>query len=412
MSDLDRLSRQIQSLKLTSPLRISSHCKLTSGDKIGGYEVEEPLGKGRFSTVWLAKKPVPVAIKVYRMGSTNQRYYENEVKILNRIFEHSLDTHTSPPNLIGYLGTFAHVDIGCDLAPVIYPCIVFNLAGESVSKLLRYCKHEYERGLPLQLVKKITRDTLRALAYLHSCNIIHTDIKPSNLLMNKHIDEVDVNNLSEFEIAVGDLGGSTFTGDLFSMHVGTAQYCAPELLLEMRYGTSIDIWATFATCYELITSMLLFDVYDECAVNYGDDEIEQLETKSDPMDVVDSGLDESPHSHDCSSDVDCAAEYSDYSDSSDSSEDEEAVNYQHLLLIEKIIGPPPKEFTKNGRIYYNARGKLKNNPNVTTVSIAQLIHINCEIDPAECQRVEDFLMTGLKYNPDERITAEQTLQHP
>ena len=435
MTDLERLSRQIQSMKLTTPIRVSSHCRLHNGDVIGGYEVSKVLGTGRFSTVWLAKKPTAtVAIKVYRMGGTNAKYYANEVKILNRIFQHSMQYGTTPPNLIGYLGTFAHVDIGCDLAPIIHPCIIFNLAGESVSKLLRYSRQENKAGLPLQLVKKITKDILHALVYLHSCNIIHTDIKPSNLLMNMRVDDIHDGNIGSFEISVGDLGGSTFCDDLFSLHVGTAQYCAPELLLELNYGTSIDIWAVFTTVYELITTMLLFDIYNECAIDYGDDEIEQMDDEieqiddSEYMDVdihnecKDIGKDKDKDKdkyidRDIDIDIGNNNTYDDsvissHSDSSDDDDDCQRVNYQHLLLMEKILGSPPKHFTRNGRVYYNARGKLKNNPNVTVVPIWKLLILNCHIDVDECKRIEEFLLGGLKYNSDERITAEQALKHP
>ena len=266
MTELELLSRQLQ----TSATK-SSHCRFTRGDIIGNYEVGEYLGKGRFSTVWSAKNKLngsEVAIKVYRVGSDNESYYANEVRILNKIFEYSLLIQQNPTNLIGYMGTIAHVNIDIDRIPNIHPCVLFNLAGDTVSKLVKFCDRNYGKGLPIVAVKKIMRDVLKGLAYLHKCGIIHTDIKPSNLLLSGKVETLDVNGL---EVSIGDLGSSTFADDLFSEHVGTVQYIAPELIVEMPYTYAIDIWATFVTCFELITGDLLFDVYDECEITYGED---------------------------------------------------------------------------------------------------------------------------------------------
>jgi serine/threonine protein kinase len=399
--EIEFLSKQLQAVNLQTPLKASSHCKLSGGDIIGNYEVGEALGKGRFSTVWSGRNirnGSVVAIKIYRTGDDNSRFYENEVKILNRIFEYSLATQTIPTNLIGYMGTFAHVTIGHDRAPRIHPCVLFNLAGDSLSDFIKFCNRNYGNGLPLPIVKKIMKDLFTGLAYLHRCNIIHTDIKPSNLLLNGRVESLDESGLS---VSIGDLGSSTFADELFSDTVGTTQYIAPELIIELDYTTAIDIWSAFATCFELITGELLFDVYDECRIQYGEPmESETTDTDSDRSE-------ESISQHYANSE-------SSISDSSGSEDDEDmrATNYRHLFLIEKVIGPAPRAFTENARLYYNRRDKLKNNPDIDHLGIAQLLYANYDMSVEDCTSIEDFLLTGLKYIPEERITAEQALQHP
>lgn len=366
--------------------KTSSHCKLKFGDKIGGYQICDKLGSGRFSTVWSAKKDDDVvAVKVYRAGSSDRHYFDNEVKILNRIAEFS--KNACGPNLITYRGAFAHVDVGVDLAPRIHPCVLFNIEGDSVSKLLRYCKRTYNCGLSLVVVKKIMRGTFAGLEYLHNCGIIHTDIKPSNLLMDRKISNAE----DDFKISIGDLGSSTYADDIFSDHVGTTQYIAPELILELPYSYPIDIWASFAMCFELLTGDLLFDVYSECGVSYGDDD----------------GEDE------C-----CAVSYattsSDTEDSSGSEDSSEAeqTNYKHLLLIETVIGPAPRLFADYAQLYYNRRGKMKNDPDLQHIGIFGLLMHNYNIDAETCELIEAFLLQGLKYIPAERITATSALEHP
>jgi len=57
-------------------------------------------------------------------------------------------------------------------------CSVFELMGPNLLDVIQHYEFSDKR-MPLWLVKKIARDTLMGLVYLHErCNIIHTDLKP------------------------------------------------------------------------------------------------------------------------------------------------------------------------------------------------------------------------------------------
>lgn len=59
--------------------------------------------------------------------------------------------------------------------------MVFEVLGES---LLSVMKSFNFRGLPIPLVKRITQQILKGLEFLHNdCGIVHTDIKPENILI-------------------------------------------------------------------------------------------------------------------------------------------------------------------------------------------------------------------------------------
>lgn len=412
MSELESLIQQLKSVKLGGS---TSHCELDGGTIVGGYEIQRKLGKGRFASVWEAKRGngSSVALKIYRCRE--EKYYENEVKILNRVFEHAVREQIPPMHIIGYFGTFAHVVFKSDLSPRVHPVIIFDIAGDSLSKLIRHCRKTYGVGLPMEVVKRITREILIGLKYLHSCGIIHTDIKPENILLNGAASELTPDNI---HITIADLGSSCFVDKIFSQNVGTTQYLAPELIIERPYGTPVDIWAAFVTCYELITGDLLFDVYAECETSYGEDvDCEGLEGIVCTEDNCDNNCGDncggkSNNSDSNSNDSNSDSNSDSDSDPSEDDLDETKVNYRHLLLIAKVIGYPPGEFTRYARDYYNRRNHLKNNPDINPISISELLISNYEIELPECKKIEDFLLTGLRYMPEHRITAEQALLHP
>ena len=354
---------------------------VTAGDIIGGYEIQELKGRGRFASVWSAIKPEgnPVAIKVYKNGSDNERYYQNEVKILSNI-KNIAGSSDKKNKLITFLNTNIHINYCADLTPNLHPYLVFELQQSSASDLVKYNIKNFHITPPA-VVKKILKDVFKGLKYLHSVGIIHTDIKPGNILLNQFPPTINAENISA---VLGDLGSAMFADNIHTHTVGTVQYNSPEVFIDMPVLPASDIWSACVTGYELFTNILPFDVYNECSVLYGGD-IEQIESANMSQSNV-------------TADTDSGDEEDDYDD-----------NYRMLLIMDKVIGPPPKKFTKNARLYYNARGKLKNNPKITNIGLLKLTTDNTELQKEFCRQMTQFIMRGLQYTPVNRATASEFL---
>lgn len=104
--------------------------------------------------------------------------------------------------------------------------------------------------LLLFLLQFFVYQLLRGLKYVHSANILHRDLRPSNVLLN-----------SKNELKIGDFGLARTTSDTDFMteYVVTRWYRAPELLLNCsEYTAAIDIWSVGCILGEIMTGQPLF----------------------------------------------------------------------------------------------------------------------------------------------------------
>ncbi|XP_059581836.1 SRSF protein kinase 2 isoform X3 [Alligator mississippiensis] len=149
------------------------------GDLFNGrYHVIRKLGWGHFSTVWLCWDMQGKRFVAMKVVKSAQHYTEtalDEIKLLKCVRE----SDPSDPNkdmVVQLIDDFKISGMNG-----IHVCMVFEVLGHHLLKWI--IKSNYQ-GLPIRCVKSIIRQVLQGLDYLHSkCKIIHTDIKPENILM-------------------------------------------------------------------------------------------------------------------------------------------------------------------------------------------------------------------------------------
>ncbi|XP_029574291.1 SRSF protein kinase 3 [Salmo trutta] len=153
------------------------HVKI--GDLFNGrYHVIRKLGWGHFSTVWLAwdiQVKRFVAMKVVKSAEHYTETAVDEIKLLRSV------RNTDPDDPKREMVVQLLDDFKISGINGTHVCMVFEVLGHHLLKWI--IKSNYQ-GLPLPCVKTIIRQVLQGLDYLHTkCEIIHTDIKPENILL-------------------------------------------------------------------------------------------------------------------------------------------------------------------------------------------------------------------------------------
>ena len=167
----------------------------------------QKLGYGHFSTAWLAldtKYGNYVAIKIQKAA---QQYIDaayDEVEILQELGKHNFDKewieslkeyYKDDKEKLADIETTENSKVVQLLNSFIYHgqngrhfCMVFEIVGVTLLELIK--RYNY-KGIPLPYIRIITKQILIGLDFLHRmCHIIHTDLKPENVLVCLTKDEL------------------------------------------------------------------------------------------------------------------------------------------------------------------------------------------------------------------------------
>ncbi len=194
---------------------------------IGRFEILSELGKGGQGAVYLARDTQLdrlVAIKTLRNLGHKTEQLEHEARIVSKL-QH--------PNIITLFHTGEH-----ERSPYL---VYAYVEGKTLAQLLKQ-----EKTLPLVRAVEIACGVLEGLAYAHSQDVSHLDVKPSNVMIANN----GVPMVMDFGLAKTANHQETQINATLS---GTPRYMAPELISGKQIAFMADIYSVGAMLYEMVT---------------------------------------------------------------------------------------------------------------------------------------------------------------
>ncbi|AUX43931.1 protein kinase [Sorangium cellulosum] len=211
------------------------------GARIGEYTIDSPLGEGGFGAVFRGRDEAgnDAAIKIFKEVSSQSAgqllVQQNEIEALLRLRHPALVKLCSYGVLDG---------VGLYLAMEL-------VEGETLDRYLARM-----RKLDTIEALRIARRVAEALAHCHALNVLHLDLKPSNIVLTDPY---------EPRLKILDFGLATLTVSFQPEHArvnaGTIAYLAPECLTRGGIGRPsprMDLYAVGVVLYELLSGRLPF----------------------------------------------------------------------------------------------------------------------------------------------------------
>jgi serine/threonine-protein kinase len=215
---------------------------------LGRYEILGELGQGAMGIVYKARDPLidrVVAIKTINLGLALDEKEEYEGRFYQ---EAKAAGRLNHPNIV----TIYDVGRSGDVA---YIAMEF-LEGRELRDILN--DHQ---ALPVEQVLDITAQVALGLAYAHEHEIVHRDVKPSNIMVVRdgHV------KITDFGIArMASSAVRTQTG----MVLGSPKYMSPEQVMGRTTDQRSDIFSLGVMLYEMLTSQAPFTGENVNAIMY------------------------------------------------------------------------------------------------------------------------------------------------
>lgn len=199
------------------------------------YQKLEKIGEGTYGVVYKARDLVTneiIALKKIRLEAEDEGIPSTAIREISLLKE--LQHHN-----IVRLHDVVHTERKLTL--------VFEYLDQDLKKYLDVC----EKGLTSDILKSFLFQLLRGVAFCHQHRVLHRDLKPQNLLINR-----------EGDLKLADFGLARAFGipvRSYTHEVVTLWYRAPDVLMGSRkYSTPVDIWSIGCIFAEMANGRPLF----------------------------------------------------------------------------------------------------------------------------------------------------------
>ncbi|XP_070595273.1 dual specificity protein kinase CLK4 isoform X1 [Erythrolamprus reginae] len=238
-----------------------------------------------------------------------------------------------------------------------HACIVFELLGLSTYDFI---KENSFLPFSIEIVRKMAFQICQSINFLHHNKLTHTDLKPENILFveSDYIVKYnckmrrDEHTLKNTDIKVVDFGSATYDNEHHSTLVSTCQYRAPEVILALGWSQPCDVWSIGCILIEYYLGFTVFQTRD---------------------------------------------------------------SKEHLATRERILGPLPVHMIKKSGKHYFHHNQLDWDEQSSAghyvrrrcKPLKEFMHCNDK----DHENLFDLIRKMLEYDPANRITLDEALQH-
>ncbi|XP_062235989.1 homeodomain-interacting protein kinase 3-like [Platichthys flesus] len=225
----------------------NSELNISAGDLIPSpttyYLAQKYLGNGAYGMVIQCRNVTTgetVALKIIQSTENIDCAQEEEV-----ILQTMKKLHSDRFNIVSLYETFLYKE---------HYCLVFELLDMDLQKFKQINPGQH---LQLKQIRPILQQLATALDFLNSAGIIHSDLKPDNVMLVDHVRQPLKVKVIDFGLSLDD--PEEMTGETFQ----TLWYRSPEILSKDPFSGNIDVWSLGCIAVEMSMGTPLFPANDE-----------------------------------------------------------------------------------------------------------------------------------------------------
>ncbi|XP_029589095.1 dual specificity protein kinase CLK4 isoform X2 [Salmo trutta] len=288
-----------------------------------------------------------MALKIIKNIDRYREAAMAEVEVLEQMNSLDCDRRYACVRMLDWFDHHGHV------------CISFELLGLSTYDFL---KQNNFQPFPVEHIRIMAYQIIRAVRFLHKNKLTHTDLKPENILFVDSKYDIEYNakmrrdkrTLKNPDVKVVDFGNATYEHDHHTSVVSTRHYRAPEVILGLGWDHACDVWSLGCILIEYYLGSTLFQTHD---------------------------------------------------------------SKEHLAMMERVLGPIPGHLLqKTRKRRYVHRYKLDWDAHSSS---GRYVRKHCKplkqymtAQSADHEQLFDLVQKMLEYDPTKRLSLDQALRHP